>query len=244
MCLGYISLGGNLGDVPATFDFAMRQLDAMSQIEVRGISSNFRTPAMGENAGADFWNAAAVVSTSLGPEELLDVLQSVEDACGRTRELHWGPRTLDLDLIQLGQEIVDTPRLKLPHPHCWYRRFVLDPLVEIAPDLKHPTKCLSYAELRDRLLPRPLHVVLLGENTLVEAIHKQLADYPGLIFDQSLSDAGLIIGLDTEFEAPISSDSRFLQLPVDKSDAVQSVNDALLAAAPHNLPASNDLRPT
>jgi 2-amino-4-hydroxy-6-hydroxymethyldihydropteridine diphosphokinase len=107
-------------------------------------------------------NAAAELETSLAPLKLLDKLQAVEGDLGRTRSRHWGPRTLDLDLVFWESQIINLPRLVVPHPAAWYRRFVLDPLAEVAPRLVHPVKLVDICTLRERLLARPLRVSFAG----------------------------------------------------------------------------------
>ena len=158
----FIALGGNLGSVEETFQSALAALDASPDIEVRQVSSSFRTPPMGQEAGEPYLNAAAELDANCPPLELLDHLQAIEIRHGRERTKHWGPRTLDLDLLLYGEDVLIHPRLTLPHPGCWYRRFVLDPLAEIAPHVLHPIKKLTFGELRTRLLERPLRVGLAG----------------------------------------------------------------------------------
>ncbi|MBI5757362.1 MAG: 2-amino-4-hydroxy-6-hydroxymethyldihydropteridine diphosphokinase [Planctomycetales bacterium] len=162
----YLALGGNQGEVAATFDRCLRRLANIREVCISRVSRFIETAPVGERGAVDpqrFLNAVAELDTTLPADELLTLCQRVEDECGRVRTVHWGPRTLDLDLILYGQEVIDSPRLKVPHPACWYRRFVLDPLVEIAPDIVHPIKQLSVSALRDRLLVRPLHVSIAGD---------------------------------------------------------------------------------
>lgn len=158
-----LSLGGNQGDVTQTFDLAVQRLAESPKVVVQDRSGRHRTKAVGVDAGDEFFNAALLIHTSLSPLELLDLLQAVETELGRERSVRWGPRTLDLDLLFYGSEILREPRLRVPHPACSYRRFVLDPLVEIAPDFEHPEKKVSISELRRRLLVRPLPVSVLGQ---------------------------------------------------------------------------------
>lgn len=176
-----IALGGNVGAVEETFAAALAQFDAAAGVRVLRSSSVHRSAPVGGHAGGEFRNAAAEFETDLPPLELLERLQSIESQFGRTRDIRWGPRTLDLDLIVYGSEIVDLPGLRVPHPACWYRRFVLDPLVEIAPDAVHPEKGATFSRLRDRLLPRPLRVGVAGGNpesrsSLIRAVREEFAD--------------------------------------------------------------------
>lgn len=158
----WLALGGNAGNVAETFDRCLADLDAAPENSVVAVSQYHTTAPVGAAAGEPFLNAAAEVTTDLLPLELLDVLQELEARYGRVREKYWGPRTLDLDIIFYDDVVCDRPRLILPHPACWYRRFVLDPLVEIAADVLHPTKGVSVTALRQRLLKRPLRMAICG----------------------------------------------------------------------------------
>lgn len=161
----HISLGGNSGPVAATFDQALTRLQSTRDSRVVAVSRYHETAPVGDEAGPRFLNAAAELETALAPLELLDELQTVERELGRSRSIHWGPRTLDLDLLYYESQIINLPRLIVPHPAAWYRRFVLDPLVEIAPRFVHPVKQVEVAALRDRLLARPLRVALAGSSS-------------------------------------------------------------------------------
>jgi len=157
-CLG---LGGNLGDVLATFGRAAAMLQD-GPARILRVSSVYRTAPVGASAGEAFLNAAVLVETELTPERLLNLLQQIEDASGRTRTIRWGPRTLDLDLLLYDDLVLHTSRLDVPHPGCLYRRFVLDPLSEIAGDWRHPETGLMIGEMRARLLRRALPVAVTG----------------------------------------------------------------------------------
>lgn len=165
----YISLGGNSGPVATTFDDALRRLQDTSGGRVVAVSRFHKTASVGDQAGAGFLNAAAELETARDPFDLLDKLQSVERELGRIRATHWGPRTLDLDLLFYDSQIINSPRLIVPHPSAWYRRFVLDPLVEIAPRFVHPVKQVNISSLRDRLLARPLRVSFAGGTSKYKA---------------------------------------------------------------------------
>lgn len=134
----FIGLGSNLADPVAQLDRALVALDHRAGIRVAAVSSYYRTAPWGETAQPFFVNAVARLETSLAPEALLDALQDIEAAAGRTRERRWGPRTLDLDLLVFEGDPVQTARLTLPHPHLHERAFVLVPLAELAPTLEIP----------------------------------------------------------------------------------------------------------
>ena len=136
-----VGLGGNMGDVPAALRAALAALDALPGSRLLRASRFYRTPAWGVEAQPDFINAAAVVDTTLAPRALLAALLDIERAHGRERAddgSRWGPRTLDLDLLLYGGEVIDAPGLVVPHPQLHVRAFVLVPLAEIAPDAEVP----------------------------------------------------------------------------------------------------------
>jgi 2-amino-4-hydroxy-6-hydroxymethyldihydropteridine diphosphokinase len=136
----HIGLGSNLGDREATLREALRRLDAVDGIAVVAVSSFRETDPVGVLDQPRFVNAAAELETSLRPHDLLDRLLEVERALGRdrTQEARWGPRTVDLDLLLYGNETVDEPWLEVPHPRLAERAFVLEPLLELDPDLRLP----------------------------------------------------------------------------------------------------------
>jgi 2-amino-4-hydroxy-6-hydroxymethyldihydropteridine diphosphokinase len=136
MASALIALGGNVGDVRATFRKAIAQICGMTQAGLVARSSDYATPPWGDERQADFINACIEIETDLDPHALLFSLQKVEKRFGRDRahERRWGPRTLDLDLIAYDDVRLDKPELTLPHPRLFERAFVLVPLAEIAPD--------------------------------------------------------------------------------------------------------------
>src|ERR1700750_1799910 len=131
-----IALGGNVGDVRATFGKAISNICGMAQAALLARSSDYTTPPWGEEDQAPFVNACIEIDTSLDPHALLFVLHKVEQKFGRdrTKERRWGPRTVDLDLIAYDDASIDKVELTLPHPRLFERAFVLVPLAEIAPD--------------------------------------------------------------------------------------------------------------
>jgi 2-amino-4-hydroxy-6-hydroxymethyldihydropteridine diphosphokinase len=131
-----IALGGNVGDVRATFQKAIANICGMTQAALLARSSDYATPPWGEVQQERFINACIEIDTSLDPHALLFVLHKIEAKFGRDRskEKRWGPRTLDLDLIAYDDVSIQKPELMLPHPRLFERAFVLVPLVEISPD--------------------------------------------------------------------------------------------------------------
>jgi 2-amino-4-hydroxy-6-hydroxymethyldihydropteridine diphosphokinase len=162
MPLASIALGGNQGDVERNITGALAALQRVRGLRLVATSSIRVTRPVGEHAGGPFHNAAATLDATLAPLDLLHVLQDLERKAGRRSADRWSPRPLDLDLVFYGDSVIEHPRLSVPHPACWYRRFVLDPLAEIAADLRHPVKGLTVDDLRRRLLPRPLKLALAG----------------------------------------------------------------------------------
>jgi 2-amino-4-hydroxy-6-hydroxymethyldihydropteridine diphosphokinase len=133
----YVGLGANLGsDLLATLTQAAQALAALPGTRLVALSSAWRSAPV-DAGGPDFLNAVAALETTLAPLELLDGLQAIEQAHGRERPYRNAPRTLDLDLLLYGDQVLDTPRLTLPHPRLGERAFVLRPLLEIAPGLSH-----------------------------------------------------------------------------------------------------------
>lgn len=138
MSIAYLSLGANLGDRKAMLEAALRGLEASGQVRVVKASSVYETEPIGYVGQPWFYNLAAEIETDLDPNSLLTLTKQVERELNRTREIHWGPRTIDIDILLYDDLVTNGNRLTLPHPEMVGRRFVLEPLVEIAPDLKLP----------------------------------------------------------------------------------------------------------
>jgi 2-amino-4-hydroxy-6-hydroxymethyldihydropteridine diphosphokinase len=132
----FIALGGNVGDVQATFDQAIAIMCDSGGMRITARSSDYRTPPWGVIEQPPFINAVIAVSTTLEAHALLTRAQACERALGRDRakERHWGPRTIDLDILAYDDLALNDATLTLPHPHLFERAFVLVPLAEIAPD--------------------------------------------------------------------------------------------------------------
>lgn len=135
----YIGIGSNLGDRGELIDQAVQAMQNIELTEVVKVSSIIETKPVGGPEQDDYLNAVALLETELSPDDLLVALQSIEHELGRVREVRWGPRTIDLDILSFGQNISDDPTLTIPHPRIQERFFVLAPLAEIAPDWIHPS---------------------------------------------------------------------------------------------------------
>ena len=155
----WISLGSNLGDRRAILDEAVTRLARTHGVAVTAVSTYRETRPVGGPPGqGPFLNAAARLDTSLSPRDLLGAMQAIERDLGRVRTVRWGERTLDLDILIYGSKFVDEPDLKLPHPRLVVRRFVLEPLAEIAPNVvdtitfQQISGILAYWDRRPRAL--------------------------------------------------------------------------------------------
>ena len=153
MAIAYIALGSNLGDKEKNLRRALLLLTQQG-VDVVRVSSFLSTEPYGVTDQPQFLNAVACVRTSLTPLALLDVLLATELAMGRVRLRHWGERNIDLDILLYEDVVLDTKRLRLPHPDMQNRDFVLLPLAEIAPELKHPTLQKTIWELKENLMNR------------------------------------------------------------------------------------------
>ena len=159
----FIAFGANVGDREANIFAARRGLEARG-VRVTAMSSLYLTEPVDAPPQDWFLNAVAGGETVLSPEALLQACLDVERALGRVRDVPRGPRTIDLDLLLHGSEVRDAPGLRLPHPRMHERRFVLVPLVEIAPAARHPVLGLTAAEMLRRCPDRAQ--VVLHESSL------------------------------------------------------------------------------
>jgi 2-amino-4-hydroxy-6-hydroxymethyldihydropteridine diphosphokinase len=133
MTRAYVGVGANLGDREATIRAALEALPGLV-----GVSKLRETDPVGVVDQPPFLNAAAALETELAPRDLLDTLLAVERELGRERRERWGPRTIDLDLLLYGDKTIDEPGLTVPHPRLHERRFALEPLLDLDPELAIP----------------------------------------------------------------------------------------------------------
>jgi len=156
-----IAVGGNVGEVREAFALALNILNHTSGIAVTAVSTFRETDPVGGIEGQPkYWNGLVIVKTSLSPEDLLTVCHQIECEAGRDRDVERatfgrnGPRPLDLDIIFYADKVVDTPTLRIPHPRFRERLFVLDPLVEVAPDWIDPETGQRTKSIREELLTK------------------------------------------------------------------------------------------
>jgi len=142
----FLALGSNVGDREANLGLAVQELEARG-VAVTRSASVYTTEPQGIREQPWFLNTALEVETSLGPEELMRVCLAIEQEAGRKRAQPNGPRTLDIDIVLAGDRIVATDRVTIPHPRYAVRRFVLEPLAEIAPGAVDPVRGASVREL-------------------------------------------------------------------------------------------------
>jgi 2-amino-4-hydroxy-6-hydroxymethyldihydropteridine diphosphokinase len=136
----YLALGSNLGDRGANIRFAVEKISRLPTTVMLAVSSLLENPAVGGPPDSPpFLNAVAVIQTQIAAEPLLEALLTVEQSLGRLRVQKWEPRPIDLDIILYGDQIIHSQSLSVPHPMMHQRRFVLQPLVEIAPEVIHPS---------------------------------------------------------------------------------------------------------
>ena len=157
--IAYVALGSNQGDRKSALRRALELMNGSDGITVRKVSRFIQTaPEGGPPGQADYFNAVAEIETTLSPHELLRRLQQIETALGRKRqrEKRWGPRPIDLDILMYGEEIISNDTLIVPHPLMHQRRFVMEPLAEIAPQAVHPMLQMTAAAILQNLVEPPL----------------------------------------------------------------------------------------
>jgi dihydroneopterin aldolase/2-amino-4-hydroxy-6-hydroxymethyldihydropteridine diphosphokinase len=150
----YLALGSNMGDKEGYIRQALQGMDANPEIRVGKCSTLIRTAPYGGVEQDDFLNGAVEIETLLPPLELLEELHRLEQNANRERKIHWGPRTLDLDILLYDNDIISVEQLMVPHPDMLNRTFVLEPMAEIAPCLRHPLEGKTMVQLLKELKER------------------------------------------------------------------------------------------
>jgi 2-amino-4-hydroxy-6-hydroxymethyldihydropteridine diphosphokinase len=150
----YIGLGSNMGDKKGQLKQARKMIEDITDVEIIQASSLYLTSPWGNLDQEDFINQVIKISTGLPARDLLNRLQEIEIKMGRQRNVRWGPRTIDLDILLYGDEIIDSPELRVPHPHMRERLFVLIPLQEMNPDLVFPDDGINLREVLVSVLDR------------------------------------------------------------------------------------------
>lgn len=168
-----LGLGGNLGDPVAAFAAALRRLHADLAIELKAVSSVWRTAPWGKLDQPEFRNMAVLIETALPADDLLALCLAIEREGGRERRERWGPRTLDIDILTYGGQTIERPGLQIPHPRIAERAFVLAPLAEIAPEIMIGSRSVA-----------ALFATITGDDVSRDAegttrLKKMLASQPG-----------------------------------------------------------------
>jgi 2-amino-4-hydroxy-6-hydroxymethyldihydropteridine diphosphokinase len=145
----YLGIGANLGDRERTLKQAVRALAEEPGLELLAASKVYETDPVCIEDQPRFLNAVLLAETELAARDLLDLLLSTEQRFGRVRERKWGPRTLDLDVLLYGDQIIHEEALEVPHPHMHERGFVLVPLCDLNPDSRHPVLGRRFSELAE-----------------------------------------------------------------------------------------------
>ena len=228
-----VAVGGNVGDVRQTLRRAKELVEENGSVHEVRSAELYRSVAMGADAGDSFLNSAWTFETSLAPLELLDLLQSVENKLGRTREVRWGPRTLDLDLIFYGDQQIDLPRLCVPHPGCWYRQFVLAPVASLVPEFVHPVTGLTIRELHEMMSRFPFPLGILGEPKNLSTLRVIAREFPRVelrevVRECDIGELGVSIGFEFGDGHTTSNDPFWLHVTAEGER--QFIYDVLTAA--------------
>jgi len=160
--VAYIGVGSNLGQKVLNCKHSIASIDRVPGCEVTACSDLFKTEPEGVTGQQWYANCVAEVNTDCTPSELLNSLMAIELEMGRIRTKKWEPRIIDLDILLFDKQVIDSPCLVVPHPLLHTRRFVLEPLVQLAPELVHPVLKVTIQRLLNEL-PKESHVEILKE---------------------------------------------------------------------------------
>lgn len=220
----YLSLGSNLGARKTYLEKALQALEERIGALLK-CSSFYESTPWGFASEHLFLNAVALFETELGPLQILDISQEIELQLGRTEKTADGvyhDRTIDIDLLFYGDTVMSEPRLILPHPHLALRRFVLEPLAEIAPTLRHPLSGLSISEMLKTLNCGKVERLVQSDETVLTAINRllpQLSSHPVMLTAASL-------------EALINSPYTYIYIIKDENQLTQGMASLCLCASP------------
>ncbi len=162
--IAYIGIGSNLGDKPSNCRYSIGRIGELPECHVTACSSLFKTEPEGVTGQDWYANCVLEIRTAQGPHQILTGLMGIESSMGRIRKNRWEARIIDLDLLLFGREIIESRNLVIPHPLMHKRRFVLEPLAQLAPDLVHPVLKTTIRQLLNQLpVQRERKVELLKE---------------------------------------------------------------------------------
>ena len=173
-----IALGSNLGDSAKLINHACLEIEQLAGLELIATSSTLKTAAVGGPANQPpFHNSALLVETILSPRQLLTEFRSLEQQLGRQRDVRWGPRTIDLDLLLYDNLVIQTAGLQLPHPRMTFRHFVLEPACEVAASFRHPVNGATLEQLHRHLGVSKNYIAIVGPGSSLLA--ERVADQDG-----------------------------------------------------------------
>lgn len=231
ICL--IAIGCNQGDCGENIRSAVEKIDSLPGSSVLKISSMWKTSPVGDVQG-QFLNGALLLETELQPDVLMNHLLQIEQAGGRDRQRDPGNRPIDLDILLFGQHILNTELLVVPHPRMSFRRFVLEPAAEIAPEMSHPILKTTLAQLLDRLRKeRNIIAVLLDENdskklTAEKARSVEASQLPGnLNWLAPQSSSELLSGIRKHFGENRDVGPEWLVVVVDQPELLSGLRGAI-----------------